>query len=141
MVLVYLPYFVIHVLRPVRVPHRSQKYVRRLFTLGLFVSGLVVPAMSAAAYQTQSFPPAHELFAPLQVDPTDPRFGFSLGSPVSHRTIANIDVGDYLGIYRWALGDAGALQLNVGGAINTRFDATSSHSLQVVDFYGNVPLD
>ena len=60
---------------------------------------------------------------------------------MSHDGIARIDAGDYLGIYRWALGDVGALQLNIGGAINTRFDATTAHDLQVIDFYGNVPLD
>jgi hypothetical protein len=94
-----------------------------------------------AAYQTQSFPAAHELFAPLQADPTEPHFGFQFGFPVRLHAVARVDVGDYLGIYRWALGDVGALQLNVGGAINTRFDATSAHNLQVIDFYGNVPLD
>jgi len=106
--------------------------------------GLVAGAGSESGwgeYRTQAFPPAHELFSPLKADPSEPSFRFHFGFPVSQTPIARIDVGDYLGIYRWALGDAGALQLSVGGAINTRFDATSEHNLEVIDFYGNVPLD
>jgi hypothetical protein len=102
------------------------------------VAGL---APSIAAYETQSFPNAHELFAPLQADPSELQFGFQFGFPVAHSAIAQVDAGDYLGIYRWALGDVGALQLNVGGAVNSRFDATPDHNLQVIDYYGNVPLD
>jgi hypothetical protein len=105
----------------------------------LFFTACSIPSL--AAYQTQSFPAAHELFPPLQADPSELQFGFQFGFPVSHDGIAQIDAGDYLGIYRWALGNVGALQLNVGGAVNSRFDATPSHNLQVVDYYGNVPLD
>jgi len=114
---------------------------RKLFIIGLFVSCFAWPAVSLAQYQTQSFPPAHELFAPLQADPTELNFMFQFGFPVSQNGIARVDAGDYLGIYRWALGDVGALQLNVGGAVNSRFAATPSHDLQVIDYYGNVPLD
>jgi len=102
---------------------------------------LARPAPSVADYESQAFPPAHELFAPLQADPSELRFGFQFGFPVSHRGVALIDAGDYLGIYRWALGRVGAVQLDVGGAINSRFDATPSHNLQVIDYYGNVPID
>jgi len=95
----------------------------------------------ADSYQAQSFPAAHELFMPLQADPTELQFAFQFGFPVSQNSIARVNLGDYLGVYRWALGDVGALQLNVGGAVNSRFDATPSHNLQVIDYYGNVPLD
>jgi len=141
--LIYLPCLVLHLLSPVRWIHAYQRTRGGKIRVGslivLFCISGSIP--SIAAYQTQSFPAAHELFPPLQADPAEPHFGFQFGFPVSHAAIARIDVGDYLGIYRWALGDVGALQLNVGGAINTRFDATSSHNLQVIDFYGNVPLD
>jgi len=119
----------------------TQACLKGTFCFVFLAVFLAIPRFSAAEYKSQSYPAAHELFAPLQADPSEPHFGFELGLPVSHRLVARIDVGDYLGLYRWALGDVGALQLNVGGAINTRFDATSSHDLQVVDFYGNVPLD
>jgi len=109
--------------------------------VSFIISFFIIPASCTADFQTQSFPAAHELFAPLQADPTEPEFSFQFGFPVGYTPIARINVGDYLGIYRWRLGDVGALQLNVGGSINTRFDATASHNLQVIDFYGNVPLD
>ena len=93
-------------------------------------------------YRSAAFPPAHELFAPIQADPTELRFAFYGGAPVSQRAIAKVDVGDYFGIYRWAFPNGlGAMQLNVGGGIFNRFDATTSHDLQVIDYYGNVPLD
>ena len=134
--LIYLPCFALHVLS--RIQGRSI----RVGSLIVIVLSLFLGFNSSiAAYQTQSFPAAHELFPPLQADPTEPNFAFQFGFPVSHLAIARINAGDYLGVYRWALGNAGALQLNVGGAINTRFDATTEHNLQVIDFYGNVPLD
>lgn len=114
--------------------------------LALLLLFLLSPALQAAdpgwaAYQSRSFPPAHELFAPVLADATDPHFGFSVGAAVRQRGIARVDLGDYLGICRLALpGDFGAVQLNLGGAIFTRFDATS-HNIQVIDYYGNVPLD
>src|SRR5258708_17607307 len=111
--------------------------------LGVWICGIAaLPGPLRAEYRTMAYPPAHELFAPLQADPTELRFVFQMGSPVSHRMVANVDVGDYLGIYRWAFpNNLGAAQLNLGGGIFTRFDATPSHALQVIDFYGNVPLD
>lgn len=102
---------------------------------------MLVPTFSLADYATMSFPPAHEIFAPLQADPTELQFEFGFGFPVAQQGIAQVNAGDYLGIYRWALGNAGALQLNIGGAVNSRFDATPAHDLQVIDYYGNVPLD
>jgi hypothetical protein len=118
----------------------SYRHTIRFFLLSIFLCHS--PAFAENLYETRAFPAAHELFATLQADPTDPRFTFQFGAPVSQRAIANIDVGDYLGVYRWALGGGrGAAQLNLGGAILTRFDGTPSHSLQVIDFYGNVPLD
>jgi hypothetical protein len=128
-ILIYLPSFIVHL-------------CRKIWVGGLMALVLIAALKSSvAAYQTQSFPDAHELFAPLQADPSELQFGFQFGFPVAHTAIAQVDAGDYLGIYRWALGNVGAMQLNVGGAVNSRFDATPSHNLQVIDYYGNVPLD
>jgi hypothetical protein len=140
---IYLPCFVLRLLAPVRQIHRYQPKRGSKARIGSLVALLIVTGAtpSIAADQTQSFPAAHELFPPLQADPSELQFGFQFGFPVSHTGIARVDAGDYLGIYRWALGDVGALQLNVGGAVNSRFDATPSHNLQVIDYYGNVPLD
>jgi hypothetical protein len=61
------------------------------------------PCPARADYQSMGFPPAHELFAPLLADPTDLHFGFSLGAVNRQRGIADVDLGDYLGVYRLAL--------------------------------------
>ncbi len=106
--------------------------VSRLLTLALL--GLGVSGSAAV------FPPAHEFFAPLLADESEPRFGFSLGAGVRERGLARVDVGDYLGIYRMALTRDVAAQLNIGAAIFTRFDATT-HNIQVIDYYANVPVD
>src|SRR6185436_1592890 len=83
-----------------------------------------------------------DLFAPLQADPTELRFAFYGGVPVSQKGVVKVDIGDYFGVYRWAFpGNLGAAQLNVGGGIFNRFDATATHDLQVIDYYGNVPID
>jgi len=103
---------------------------------------LLGSAPAWADYRTMTFPPAHEIFQTLQADPTEPRFGFEYGVPVSHHGIARVQLGDYLGLYRWAFPrNLGAAQLSIGGAVFSRFDGTPSHSLQVIDYYGNVPLD
>lgn len=112
---------------------------RRGVAFGLLLLGGPCPGW--AVYHSRGFPPAHELFTSLAADAADPHFGFSLGAAARQRGIARVDVGDYLGVYRLALpGDIGAVQLNIGAAIFTRFDATS-HDVQVIDYYGNVPLD
>lgn len=107
--------------------------------MGLLLAGGSTPLH--AAYQDLGFPPAHELFLPMLADVTDPHFGFSIAAANHQHGLARVDVGDYLGIYRCALPNGrGAAQLSVGGAIFTRFDART-HNIQVIDYYGNVPLD
>ena len=76
-----------------------------MWLAGFFLTVAAGLFCRASDYQTQGFPPAHELFPPLQADPTELHFSFQLGAPVSQRGIAKVDVGDYLGIYRWAFLD------------------------------------
>jgi hypothetical protein len=119
--------------------------IRARTILFLTLYGLLTVGPRAQAesnYHTMPFPPAHDLFAPLQVDPTELRFAVYGGAPISQRSIMRVDIGDYFGVYRWAFPRGlGGMQLNVGGGIFNRFDATTSHALQVIDYYGNVPLD
>ena len=100
------------------------------------------PFVAAEPYQSRFFPPAHELFLPLQADPTELRFSFQVGAPLNQRGIAHIAIGDYMGLYRRALPlPRSPAPPHVGGAVITRFRADSSHRLEAVDYYGNVPLD
>ncbi|HAH04904.1 MAG TPA: hypothetical protein DCM05_00025, partial [Elusimicrobia bacterium] len=71
----------------------SRAAVKAALGLALLVS----PCSGWAAYQSKGFPPAHELFAPLLADSSDPHFAFSLGAEEQQRGIARVDLGDYLG--------------------------------------------
>jgi hypothetical protein len=88
-------------------------------------------------------PPAHELFAPLQADPRELQYAVRLVEPVSHKLLGEAALGDYLGLYRWALPwDQSYLQWSVGGGVFARFDmAGTSNDLETVDFYANMPID
>src|SRR4029077_10554992 len=52
-------------------------------------------------------------------------------------------MGDYLGLYRWALPwEAAYLQISIGGGTFGRFDlAGTSNSMESVDFFANIPID
>src|SRR4051812_34417471 len=91
------------------------------YSLALCLMVLQLQSFGWSAYGSMRFPPARGLFATLMADPTDPHFSFGLGAPVSEAGIARIDVGDFLGLYRWKLPwENSAAQLSIGGAILTR---------------------
>lgn len=103
-----------------------------------FVATLVLPSLVTAEF----LPPAHEVFKPLRADPRELQYSLRLTTPVSKRLLGEAAMGDYLGFYRWTLGGDRVLQLNAGGGAFGRFDISgTSNDMQVVDFYGNVPLD
>src|SRR5437667_2253575 len=110
---------------------------------GVWLSCTIWPMTSAKAESPfQAFPPAHEIFTPLKADPTEAHFAVQYGAPVSHRAVASANIGDYLGIVRLNLPRQGDLiQLSIGGMIVSRFDATPTHNLEVIDYYGIVPID
>ena len=87
-------------------------------------------------------PLAHEVFKPLLADPRELQYALRDVVPVGHRNLGEAAIGDYLGIYRWALPGDAYLQLSIGGGVFGRFDLYgTSNALQVVDFYGNLPFD
>jgi hypothetical protein len=108
---------------------------------------LTVFSASARAEVTQPYqagmaPRADELFAPLLGDPRELHFALRYVFLDNHVEDAEVAVGHYYGIYRWKLPKAGgAMQLNIGGGIFPRFNFSDDKDLQVIDFYGNVPLD
>jgi len=87
-------------------------------------------------------PQSDALFAPLQGDPRELHFALRLALPDKEKTLAEVAIGHYYGIYRWALpGEVGYMQLNIGGGIFPRFNFADNKDLQVIDFYGNLPVD
>ena len=87
-------------------------------------------------------PDPNALFAPLRGDPRELHFAMRLVFPNKDVTGAEVAIGHYYGIYRWALPNAlGYMQLNIGGGIFPRFDFPNRQDIQVIDFYGNIPLD
>lgn len=87
-------------------------------------------------------PEADALFAPLQGDPRELHLSMGLALPDKEKTVAEVAIGHYYGIYRWALpNDAGYTQLNIGGGIFPRFNFADNKHLQVVDFYASLPFD
>jgi hypothetical protein len=87
-------------------------------------------------------PPAHELFQPLLADPRELQYALRLAEPVSYRPLGEAAIGDYLGLYRWNLGDGRAFQVSVGAAAFGRFDLSKkTDDLESVDYYGNLPFD
>jgi hypothetical protein len=82
------------------------------------------------------------LFSPLQADPRELQMSLRLAFPFNDVSVAEVSIGNYYGIYRWALANGvGYMQLNIGGGIFARFHFPSDRDLQDVDFYGNIPFD
>jgi hypothetical protein len=112
----------------------------------LYLLLIALPAPVSAEVLTPALtgmaPRPDELFAPLLGDPRELHFALRLAFLRDNATAAEVAIGHYYGIYRWALPkDAGALQLNIGGGIFPRFNFSDNRDLQVIDFYANVPLD
>lgn len=88
-------------------------------------------------------PGAHDLFPSLMADPRELQFAARAVLPVDHKLLGEAAMGDYLGLYRWALPFPGQyLQVSVGGGAFGLFDlASTTNDMQVVDFYANLPVD
>ena len=107
---------------------------------GVLVSS--VHAEPAHPLVTGLAPHPEGLFASLRADPRELHFAMRLALPQDNKTVAEVAIGHYYGIYRWALPkDAGYMQLNIGGGIFPRFIFPDDKALQVIDFYGNLPID
>ncbi|MBL0350938.1 MAG: DUF1207 domain-containing protein [Elusimicrobia bacterium] len=108
----------------------------------LALGALSLRGEESSRYATGNAPPPDGLFAPLRADPRELHFALRAAFPHQRVTAAEVAIGHYYGIYRWALpGGAGAVQANVGGGIFPRFNFSHDTDLQVIDFYGNIPVD
>jgi len=118
--------------------------MKKLILILVFSAVLAAPALAEVRkpFTTGMAPRPDELFAPLLGDPRELHFALRLAFLHENANSAEVAVGHYYGIYRWALPNAaGAMQLNLGGGIFPRFNISENRDLQVIDFYGNLPLD
>ena len=118
--------------------------MKKILSVFLFLAVITSPVWAEVPvpFQTGMAPRPDELFAPLLGDPRELHFALRLALPKNEGSAAEVAVGHYYGIYRWALPkDAGAVQLNIGGGIFPLFNFSDNKDLQVIDFYANVPLD
>jgi hypothetical protein len=101
----------------------------------------IVLAIPATPTSAEFFPDAHELFKPLKADPRELQYFLKWAVPVSNHSVGEVALGDMLGLYRGSFA-GGEFQLSGGGGIFARFNVSSeSNDTQVIDFYGNMPLD
>lgn len=108
--------------------------------LAVFAAG--AKAGGGTAFNTGLSPHADGLFFPLRADPRELHFALRTAKPKEGKLAAEVAIGHYYGIYRWALpGDVGYAQVNVGGGIFTRFNFQNDTDLQVIDFHANIPVD
>jgi len=102
----------------------------------------IVLLFLCAPLSAEWLPPSHEVFRPLRADPRELQYAVRVVEPVSHRPLAEAAVGDYLGLYRWDLGDGKVFQTSVGGGAFGRFDlSVKTNDLETADYYGNLPFD
>jgi len=75
------------------------------------------------------------LFEPLRADPRELQYAVRAVAPVSHESLGEAAVGDYLGLYRWDLGREKAFQVSVGGGAFGRFDLSrKTNDLVTADY-------
>lgn len=87
-------------------------------------------------------PASHELFPLLRADPRELQYAVRLVEPVSYKPVAEAALGDYLGIYRWNLGDEKSFQVSMGGGAFGRFDLSrKTNDMETADFFADLPLD
>src|SRR5438309_7347020 len=75
---------------------------------------------------TGLFAPAKEVFRPLLADPREIQMALRLVAPAGGENQGEADLGEYFGLYRWALPWQNAyLQWSIAGGVFARFDLVS----------------
>ena len=104
----------------------------------LFLSVMFFAAASASA---ADFLPGKNLFRPFMADPTQPSYNVKLTGPVGGGRLAEINMGDELGLAAWEM-PSGKLQLGIMGGVAARFDISRvTNDFQIADFSLAFPLD
>ena len=86
---------------------------------------------------TGLFAPAKEVFRPLLADPREIQMALRFVAPAGGENQGEADLGEYFGLYRWALPWQNAyLQWSIAGGVFARFDLVSvQKDFQVIDFF------
>src|SRR6266849_964573 len=80
-------------------------------------------ADDATPMRTGLFTDAKEVFRPLIADPREIQLSLKAMQRVSHKLNGEAAIGDYFGLYRWALPPSDSyLQWSVAGGAFGRFD-------------------
>jgi hypothetical protein len=89
------------------------------------------------------FANAKEIFHPLLADPRELQLSLRQTTPVSHTSLGDIAVGDYFGLYRWALPwENSYVQWSVGAGVFARFDLVAvEKTSEVIDYSVSMPVD
>jgi hypothetical protein len=88
------------------------------------------------------FPPSAQVFEPLSADPRELQYAVRAVTPVGHSSLGEAAIGDYLGVYRFAIGADMVAQVSGGGGVFSRFElAAKGNDMQSADFFANVPFD
>jgi len=108
--------------------------------VGLLISPVRAEDLSA---HLGLFANAKEVFRPLWADPREIQIALRLTTPVGHKNLGDIAVGEYFGLYRWALPLPDAyLQWSIAGGFFSRFDlVVPEKDNQVTDCIATMPVD
>jgi hypothetical protein len=86
--------------------------------------------------------PSKKIFKPFIADITQPAFSVRLTGVVGSNRLAEINMGDEFGIYRWDLKSGNKMQFGIAGGVQGRFDISKiTNDFQVADFSLLFPLD
>ena len=119
-------------------------WLRKISVALLAGIALAVPAHAETAYGHDGlFANAKEVFRPLLADPRELQMALRQTTPVSHTNLGDIAVGDYFGLYRWALPWKDSyVQWSVGAGVFARFDLVAvEKTSEVIDYYVTMPVD
>jgi len=107
------------------------------FNFAALAAVLLAPGVCAAG----DFLPGKNLFRPFIADPTQPSYNVRLTAPAGVGRLAEINMGDELGLAAWET-PSGKLQLGVMGGVAARFDISRvTNDFQIADFSLAFPVD
>ena len=115
------------------------------FSFALFLSAALGAPLGAQHLPGHLglFANAKDVFKPLLADPRELQLSLRQTTPVSYKNVGDVAVGDYFGLYRWALPWENAyVQWSLGAGVFARFDLVAvEKTSEVIDYVVNMPVD